>query len=157
MQIGKITIAAVGKLKKDHWRTAQADYFKRLKRFTAPTVKEVRDSVGKGYPDAVAIEKEGQALLDATKDANMRVALTIDGQHVDSIEFAKILLQWIEMHNHLAFIIGGPAGLSSDVINNCQYKLSISRMTLPHELARIVLLEQLYRAETLINRIPYHK
>lgn len=157
MKLGKIMIAAVGKLKKEHWRAAQTDYVKRLRRYTGFSLVEVRDSVGKGSSDNIAITKEGDALLDATKLANFRIALSIQGQQMDSMDFAHNLLQWIEKYGNIAFMIGGPIGLSSDVLRASQYDLSLSAFTLPHELARIVLLEQLYRSATIINKHQYHK
>ena len=157
MKLGKITIAAVGKIKKEHWRSAQADYIKRLGRYTTLSLTEVRDSVGKGSPDNVAIRKEGTTLLEATKRVNYRIALSVEGQQLNSLDFASTLRQWVEQYGELAFIIGGPVGLSSEVIQQCQFQLAISSLTLPHELTRIVLLEQLYRAATIINKHQYHK
>ena len=153
----KITLVSVGKLKKEQWRAAQDDYLKRLLRYTTLTLTEVKDYVGKGSPDTVAIEKEGKALIDASKDARFRVALSIRGRQMDSLDFAATLQQWYETYGTVAFLIGGPLGLSRDVLKTCHYELSLSRLTLPHELARILLLEQLYRATTIINKHQYHK
>jgi 23S rRNA (pseudouridine1915-N3)-methyltransferase len=157
MKSGKITIAAVGKIKAEHWRAAQIDYIKRLGRFTQIKLTEVRDYFGKGSPDLVAAQKEGASLLEATRQCKYRIALCIQGHQLNSLEFASSLLRWIEQYRELAFIVGGPVGLSKEVIDKCQYRLTLSALTLPHELARIILLEQLYRAATIINRQKYHK
>ena len=157
MKFGKITITAVGKLKTDHWRSAQVEYLKRLNRYTAFSLIEVRDSVGKGFPDKIAIQKEGTSLLEATKSIPFKIALSIEGQQFNSLAFASAIRRWIENYGEIAFVIGGPVGLSSDVLKHCQYQLSLSTLTLPHELARIVLLEQLYRAATILNNHQYHK
>ena len=89
MKLGKITIAAVGKIKKEHWRSAQADYIKRLGRYTALSLAEVRDYVGKGSPDHVALQKEGSALLAATKNVRFKIALSIEGRQESSLQFAN--------------------------------------------------------------------
>ncbi len=157
MRLGKITIAAVGKLKKDHWRSAQIDYVKRLRQYTELTLVEVRDYLGKGTTDEVAVAKEGEALLAATKSANYRIALSSEGQQIHSIDFAAQVLHWIENYSDIAFLIGGPVGLAPDLLHVVQFELSLSSLTFPHELARIILLEQLYRSGTILNNHPYHK
>ena len=81
----------------------------------------------------------------------------MEGRHQSSVTFSQSLLKWIEKYTEIAFIIGGPVGLSADVIQQSQVQLALSAMTLPHELARIVLLEQIYRAATIINKQHYHK
>jgi 23S rRNA (pseudouridine1915-N3)-methyltransferase len=157
MKYGKITIAAVGKIKKDHWQSAQADYLKRLKRYCTVRLLEVRDAVGKGSPDRIAIQKEGLSLLEVTNDIPFRIAVTVKGRQPDSLDFAEHLRKWLENLREMAFIIGGPAGLSNGVLQQSQFHLSLSPLTFPHELARILLLEQLYRAATIIHKHKYHK
>jgi 23S rRNA (pseudouridine1915-N3)-methyltransferase len=156
-KIGRVTVAVVGRLKKSEWQSAQAKYVKRLKRYTALSVVEVKDSVGRGFPDAVAMEREGEALLKATDNARRRIILTPKGRELDSEQFAAYLQRQIELYSHLAFFIGGPLGFSQEVASAAEESLSLSRLTFPHELARIVLLEQLYRAFTILRGEPYHK
>lgn len=157
MKLGKLTVAAVGKLKKDHWAGAQRDYLQRLRRYTDITLVEVRDYFGKGFVDAVALSKEGEALLEATSSCKYRISLVVEGEQMNSIQFANIYRHWIESYGNIAFLVGGPIGLSQDTVSICDYALSLSNLTLPHELARVILLEQLYRAATIINKHNYHK
>jgi 23S rRNA (pseudouridine1915-N3)-methyltransferase len=154
---GQIIIAAVGRLKRREWQTAQGDYLKRLKRYSAVSVVEVKDSVGRGFPDAVAMEREGEALLKATSEARRRILLTPNGRELDSEGFAAHLQRQIELYGHLSFLIGGPLGFSQEVESAAEEGFSLSRLTFPHELARIMFLEQLYRAFTILRGEPYHK
>lgn len=154
---GKITIVAVGKLRSDHWRAAQQDYLKRLRRYTHVALVEVKDAVGHGLPDDVAIQREGAALLAAVKDAHRTIALHADGKLVDSLQFAAFLRKRIEVYGSVAFLIGGPVGLAPEVLAACDEQLSLSALTFPHELARVMLLEQLYRAATILSGEKYHK
>ena len=154
---GRITFAVVGRLKKSEWQSAQDKYLKRLKRYSTFSVVEVKDAVGRGFPDAVAMEREGKALLDAGADARRRILLTPNGRELDSEQFAAYLQRQIELYGHLAFMMGGPLGFSPEVESAAEESLSLSRLTFPHELARIVFLEQLYRAFTILRGEPYHK
>ena len=154
---GRITVAAVGRLKQSEWQSAQADYLKRLKRYSAVSLVEIKDSVGRGFPDAVAMQREGEALLKATSKARRRILLAPDGLSLSSEEFAAHLQRQIELYSHLSFLIGGPLGFSQEVQSAVEERLSLSLLTFPHELARIMLLEQLYRAFTILRGEPYHK
>jgi 23S rRNA (pseudouridine1915-N3)-methyltransferase len=154
---GHITIAAVGKLKSVQFRFIQDDFLKRLGRYTDVQLVEVKDVVGKGVPDDVAMQKEGQALLKATEGVNRRIALISTGRPLDSIELAEFVRNQIGLYGRIAFLIGGPVGLSTEVLQNCQDSLSLSRLTFPHEIARLLLLEQLYRAGTIVAGESYHK
>lgn len=154
---GHITIAAVGKLKSLQYRFIQDDFLKRLGRYTDVQLVEVKDVVGKGMPDEAAMQKEGLALLKATVGVNRRIALTSTGRQLDSLELAEFVRNQIGVYGRVAFLIGGPVGLSVEVLQNCQETLSLSRLTFTHEIARLLLLEQLYRAGTIIAGENYHK
>jgi len=154
---GKITLVTVGKLHSAYWRDAQQEYLARLRRYTDVTLIEVKDVVGRGTPDAVAMQREGEAFLAAAKDARRLIALTATGRQMDSPGLADFLRKQIEVYGSLAFLIGGPVGLSPEVLAACDDTLSLSPLTFPHELARVVLLEQLYRAATIIGGEKYHK
>ncbi len=154
---GKITIAAVGKLHSAYWRAAQQEYLARLRHYTDVTVIEVKDFVGQGMSDGVAMQREGEALLAAVKDARRVIALAPTGKQMDSPQLAEFLRKQIEVYGSLAFLLGGPVGLSPEVLAACNDTLSLSLLTFPHELARVVLLEQLYRAATIIGGEKYHK
>ncbi len=154
---GQILIAAVGKLKTAHWKAAQEDYLGRLNRYTSARLVEVKDSVGRGDPDDVAAEKEGRLLLEASEGAGRRIALDGGGRQLDSPGLARFLEKQLEVYGKLALLIGGPVGHSSKTLDSCDDKLSLSLLTLPHELARVLLLEQLYRAATIVSGEKYHK
>ena len=154
---GTITIAAVGKIKGHQFRVIQDDYLKRLSRYTTVELIEVKDAVGKGMPDQVAVEKEGKQLLKVTEKANRRIALVSTGRHMDSLELTDFIRNQIGLYSRIALIIGGPLGLSTEVLQNCQESLSLSRLTFPHEIARLLLIEQLYRSATIVAGENYHK
>jgi len=154
---GKITLVAVGKLHSAYWRAAQQEYLARLRRYTDVKLIEVKDVVGRGIPDVQAMGREGEALLAASKDARRVIALSATGKQMDSPGLADFLQKQIEVYGSVAFMIGGPVGLSPEVLRTCDDTLSLSLLTFPHELARVILLEQLYRAATIIGGEKYHK
>ncbi|MBN1877104.1 MAG: 23S rRNA (pseudouridine(1915)-N(3))-methyltransferase RlmH [Anaerolineae bacterium] len=155
---GRLTLIAVGKLRQKAWLAAQAEYMKRLQRYYAGfDLVEVKDFVGRGAPDAVAMQREGDLLLKAAAPAGRRIALDVTGTQLDSPALAAFVQKRVETYGSLAFLIGGPVGLAPDVLTRCEDSLSLSPLTFPHELARILLLEQLYRAATLLSGEKYHK
>jgi 23S rRNA (pseudouridine1915-N3)-methyltransferase len=154
---GRLLVAAVGKIKEKHWQAAQTDYVKRIGRYTDFQVVEVKDAVARSVPEAVARQREGEQLLQATADYHRLIALTPIGKQVDSPELADFLQKEVVAYGRLAFLIGGPYGFSDEVLTACHLQLSLSSLTFPHELARIVLLEQLYRACSILNGEKYHK
>jgi 23S rRNA (pseudouridine1915-N3)-methyltransferase len=154
---GRILIAAVGRLKTAHWKAAQEEYLGRLNRYTAVQLHEVKDAVGRGDPDRVAAAREGRLLLKASDGAGRRIGLDKGGRVLDSPGLARHLVRRMETFGRLALLIGGPVGLSDEVLEACDECWSLGPMTLPHELARVVLLEQLYRAATIVNGEKYHK
>jgi len=153
----RITIVAVGKLKERHWREAAEEYLKRLGAYATVDVVEVPDrDVSRDEGRAVA--EEGAAILKAIPAGAHVVALEIGGRHITSEDLADwIGAHGIEGRSHVAFVVGGTAGLSPDVLERAQERLSLSRMTLPHQLARVVLLEQVYRAFRIMRGEPYHR
>jgi 23S rRNA (pseudouridine1915-N3)-methyltransferase len=155
--MGKVMIVAVGKLHSAYWRAAQQEYLARLRRYADVTLIEVKDVVGRGVPDGVAMQREGEALLAAAKDARRVIALSATGKQMDSLSLADFLQKQIEIYGSLAFLIGGPVGLAPEVLKNSDDMLSLSPLTFPHELARVILLEQLYRAATIVAGEKYHK
>lgn len=156
-QAGHIMVAAVGKLKRREWRAAQEDYLTRLNRYTDASLQEVKDAVGRGFEDAVAMSREGEALLNATADGQRRILLSADGRAYSSPQFARFLREQIELYGRVAFLVGGPLGFAPTVEAAADSRLALSKMTFPHDLARIMLLEQLYRAFTILRGEPYHK
>ncbi|MFN2136011.1 MAG: 23S rRNA (pseudouridine(1915)-N(3))-methyltransferase RlmH [Candidatus Promineifilaceae bacterium] len=156
-KMGQIVVAAVGRLKKSPWKVAQGDYLKRLQHYTNISLAEVKDSVGRGFPDAVAMQREGEALLAATEGAQRLILLTPAGRQFTSEQFSAYLLREIELYGRLAFLIGGPLGFDPGVEAAADEQMALSSLTFPHEMARVVLLEQLYRAFTILRSEPYHK
>jgi len=140
----RIDIICIGKLREDYLRAAQAEYLKRLGPYARLTVIETTDeramektlTAGGAYPIALAID--GKALTSEGLADKLR-GLGVDGTP------------------HIAFVIGGAEGLSAHILGLCRMRLSLSAMTFPHQLARIILLEQVYRAFRIINNEPYHK
>ncbi len=153
----KIIIAAVGKLRQREWKAAQADYLGRVKRYTDVQLVEVKDAVGQGYPDAVAIKREGEQLLKASDTAQRRILLTADGREMSSDELATFVQEQMETYDQIAFLIGGPLGFADEVEEVADARLSLSRLTFTHEMARVIFLEQLYRAFTIQRGQKYHK
>lgn len=154
---GRLTIATVGKVKNKAWLAAQDDYVKRLGRYTTLDLIEVKDVVGRSIPDDVAMVKEGEQLLQAVSDSHWLVALTPTGKLRTSPTLAKWLRKRVLDDGRIAFLIGGPLGFSDDVLAACHEEISLSPLTFTHELARILLLEQLYRACTILAGEQYHK
>lgn len=154
---GQIGVVAVGKMRTKHWLTAQNEYLKRLQRYGNVKLHEVKDVVGRSVPDAVGIEREGEQLLNASKNAQRLILLTPTGKLLSSEGLARFLHQRVANYGNLAFLIGGPIGFSSNVTNAAQDQISLSPLTFTHEMARVLLLEQLYRACTILNNEKYHK
>ncbi|MDR2168304.1 MAG: 23S rRNA (pseudouridine(1915)-N(3))-methyltransferase RlmH [Clostridiales bacterium] len=149
-KFGKITIICVGSLKEDYLRGAQAEFLKRLGPYGRLTVLEL--------PAENCPQKEGAKILKALASNSYKIALSLDGQAPNSEKFAKTLRNLaINGHSHLEFIIGGSLGLDPRISNICSFSLSLSGLTFTHQLARIILLEQIYRACRILNNQPYHK
>jgi 23S rRNA (pseudouridine1915-N3)-methyltransferase len=157
-----ITVITVGKIKEKYLRDAIDEYAKRLSRYCKLDIIEVSDEK---TPDNASEkeelqikEKEGEAILKYIKDSMFVVALAIEGKQLSSEELAAVIKDLgIKGDSNIAFVIGGSLGLSKAVLNRANYKLSFSKMTFPHQLMRVILLEQVYRGYRIINNEPYHK
>lgn len=152
----RVQVVAVGKLNGRYWLPAQEDYVKRLRRYADFHLVEVKDVVGRGLPDEVAVAKEGELLQQAAGSGRL-IVLTPTGTQLSSPELARFLQRQMEEHGRFSFLVGGPLGFSPGLLAAAHNQLSLSALTFPHELARIVLLEQLYRAFTILNNEKYHK
>lgn len=158
----KITIISVGKIKEAFYRDAVAEYSKRLSAYCRLEIKEVSDEK---TPDGASAEmekqikeKEGQRILKVMDERAYSFALAIEGKKYDSLGFAEKLERLgVSGQSHIQFIIGGSLGLSEAVLKRADEKLSFSDMTFPHQLMRVILLEQIYRGFRINNREPYHK
>lgn len=158
----KITIITVGKIKEKYLRDAIEEYSKRLSKYCKLEILEVIDEK---TPDNASIivenqirDKEGERILKLIKDDAYVITLEIGGTMLDSVEFAdKINSLGIQGKSHICFIIGGSLGLGDAICRRSDYAVSFSRMTFPHQLMRVILLEQIYRGYRIINHEPYHK
>lgn len=152
----RLRILAVGRLKEAYWRAACDEYRKRLGRYATVEVVEVADrDLGAGVERAMAAE--GADLLRAIGEQTRVIALDLAGTERSSEQLAERLeALMLEGASDLTFVIGGSAGLARDVLARADERLSLSRMTLPHQLCRVVLLEQIYRSLRIIRNEPYH-
>lgn len=151
----RIKIAAVGKLKEKYLKEALNEYAKRIKSYGRFEVKEVNDGRD---DDPLAKEKEAVDLLKGIKDSEYVIALEIKGREMGSEKFAKTLANLnIRGISDITFVIGGSNGLHESVIERADMTLSFSKMTFPHQLMRVILAEQIYRAYKIINGEKYHK
>ncbi|MDU4938049.1 MAG: 23S rRNA (pseudouridine(1915)-N(3))-methyltransferase RlmH [Clostridium sp.] len=157
-----ISIIAVGKLKEKYLKQAIDEYSKRLSRYCKLEVIELPDEK---TPDNASEkeeqqikEKEGRLILSKIKDNSYVVAMDLKGKQITSEEFASFISNCgVTGNSNIVFIIGGSLGLSEGVIKRANYKLCFSKMTFPHQLFRVMLLEQVYRGFRIINNEPYHK
>ncbi|HET5380186.1 TPA: 23S rRNA (pseudouridine(1915)-N(3))-methyltransferase RlmH [Streptococcus pneumoniae] len=158
----KIKVVTVGKLKEKYLKDGIAEYSKRISRFAKFEMIELSDEK---TPDKASesenqkiLEIEGQRILSKIADRDFVIVLAIEGKTFFSEEFSKQLEETsIKGFSTLTFIIGGSLGLSSSVKNRVNLSVSFGRLTLPHQLMRLVLVEQIYRAFTIQQGFPYHK
>jgi 23S rRNA (pseudouridine1915-N3)-methyltransferase len=144
-----------GKTKDEHLRALVAEYLKRLSRFVRCEVFETREGGGK---DRAGFEKESLRLLDAIPEGSLIVLLDVKGHEWTSPELADEVTRWEnDSVKEVAVVIGGPEGISDGLSRRAQKRWRLSRLTLTHEMARMVALEQLYRAYTIKRGLPYQK
>ena len=158
----KISVLAVGKIKEKYFTAAIAEYSKRLGRYCKLEVIEVQDEkTPDKAPEAINTqirEKEGERLLSNIREDSYVIALAIQGKELSSEQLAdKISGLALNGKSHIVFVIGGSLGLSDAVLKRADYQLSFSPMTFPHQLMRVILLEQIYRAFKINAGEPYHK
>ena len=158
----KITIVCVGKIKEAFYREALSEYAKRLSRYVTLEIAEVTDekTLDNASPaeERQVLATEGERILKHLSDDAYKIALCIDGTKTDSVGFAKMIDKIkLDGFSHIQFIIGGSLGLSPEVVRKADRKLSFSDMTFPHQLMRVILAEQIYRACRISNHEPYHK
>ena len=157
-----VTIICVGKLKEKYWTDACLEYAKRLRSFCGFQIVEVEEEKLPDAPSPAQIrntlEKEGKRILGKLPKGARLIALCIEGKQRSSPELAKLLSDLaVEGCSHAAFVIGGSWGLSDEVKAAASVKLSMSEMTFPHQLARVMLCEQIYRAFQISSGGKYHK
>lgn len=158
----KITILAVGKVKEKYFTGAIQEYSKRLSRYCKLELIEVADEKtpdkASQREEELIRQKEGERLKKYIREDAYVIALAIEGKQTTSEGFAeKIHTLGVQGQSHIVFVIGGSIGLAPELLNRADEKLSFSKMTFPHQLMRVVLLEQIYRGYRIINGEPYHK
>lgn len=158
----QIEIVAVGKLKEKYWVEAQNEYVKRLSRFANISVREIaEEKLPEGASAAIEEQgrlKEGVRILQSFSKQSMMIVLDLAGEAPDSTGLASRFREWENKgKSAFAFVIGGSTGLSPEVVKKADYRLSLSKLTFPHQMARIVLLEQIYRSMKIMGNETYHK
>lgn len=158
----EIKILTVGKIKEKYLNDGIAEYAKRLSRYCKLTFCQVTDEK---TPDKASDalnqqikEIEGERLIKHIREQDYVIALAIDGKMLDSVELSRLMERLgVEGKSSIVFVIGGSLGLSDKVLKRADYKLSFSKMTFPHQLMQMILLEQVYRGYRIMNNEPYHK
>jgi len=143
----------VGKTKDKNWRALQAEYYQRLSHFVKCEITEVKDSAPRETK-----EIEGNRILEKVNHSSFVCVLDVKGRSISSPELAREIEKWQNRGlKEVTFIIGGAEGVSSEVVEKANFSLSLSFLTFTHDAARVILLEQLYRAYTIIRGFPYQK
>lgn len=150
-----IKIICVGKIKENFYREAIEEYKKRLSKYTQLEIVEIMDE---GLTDTkTSLKLEGEKILKQVNPKDYIITLEIEGKELTSVELAGKLDSIFNTNSNITFIIGGSYGLSEEVKKISKYRLSFSKMTFPHQLFRVILLEQIYRAFKINNNESYHK
>ncbi|HWR60580.1 MAG TPA: 23S rRNA (pseudouridine(1915)-N(3))-methyltransferase RlmH [Clostridia bacterium] len=157
-----ITVVTVGKLKERYFREAVEEYSTRLSKYCRLEIAEVPDEKApenlSRAQELQIIQKEGQGILKHIKEDAYVIALAIQGKQMSSEGLAEFINNLgIKGKSNIAFVIGGSLGLSDEVLKRADYQLSFSKMTFPHQLMRVILLEQVYRGFRIVRGEPYHK
>ena len=155
----QVRIVVVGRCRSGYIKEGFEDYARRIRRYTNLEEIEVRqERAGKGRRVEEVLEREAERIRSRLSGDEYVVALDVAGSETDSESFGwKIEKLMLEGSSRLAFLVGGAYGLAGSILRNADLRLSLSQLTLPHELARLVLMEQLYRAFTIVRGEPYHK
>lgn len=143
-----IKIICVGKIKEAFYRDAVAEYMKRLSKYHKVEIIELNDS---------NISAEKELIMKKIGSKDYVITLEIEGHEISSVELANMLDKTLMINSNITFVIGGSDGLDNEVKARANYKLSFSKMTFPHQLFRVILLEQIYRAFKIMNNETYHK
>ena len=156
-----INIICIGKIKEKYLQDAISEYTKRLSKYCKLTITELSDEK---IPDKLNSslsqqikEKECNSILENVKKDSYVIALNVEGTQLSSTDFSKKIEDISMLNSNITFIIGGSLGLTSNLLNNCNMKISFSKMTFPHQLFRVLLLEQIFRTFKIINGETYHK
>lgn len=150
-----IRIISVGKLKEKYLVDAVNEYKKRLSKYTKLDLIEVSDE---SFDDIEKVkDKECAKISKYIDDKDYVIVLDINGEELSSIELSQRIESIFNVNSNIDFVIGGSYGLSNGILNRANYRLSFSKLTFPHQLFRVILLEQLYRSFKIMNNESYHK
>ena len=155
----KVKLIVVGKTKEDWIRQGIKHYQKLLKKYADLEIIELKEEkITKSKDEKTILDSEGEKISKYLKKDALRIALDVGGDEFTSEEFAKFFEKSLNCgHNHFIFVLGGALGLSEKTLEACSVKLSLSRMTFTHEISRIIILEQIYRAFSILAGTKYHK
>lgn len=143
-----IKVICVGKIKESFYREAILEYLKRIQKYHKLEIIEVMDST---------VKQERELILKKIDRRDYIITLEIEGKQIDSLEFSELIDKIFLNYSNLTFIIGGSEGLDDEIKNLSNYKLSFSKLTFPHQLFRVILLEQIYRSFKILHHESYHK
>ena len=149
-----ITLITVGKIKEKYIKEGIEDYLKRLSKYTKIELIELEDEA---FDKAKTLKKEAEKIMKKINPKSYIVTLEIDGKEISSPELSELIEKTTITHSNITFIIGGSYGLDDEIKRLSNYKLSFSKMTFPHQLFRLLFLEQLYRSYKIMNNEEYHK
>lgn len=156
-----VTIISVGSLKEEYLRDAAAEYKKRLSQYARVDEINIKEERILNEDDCAeirrALETEGEKILSAVPKDSFKVALCVEGKEYDSPAFARLIGDMVDRNGKITLIIGSSHGLAEAVKKSCDVRLSVSKMTFPHQLMRVILMEALYRAFTILAGKRYHK
>jgi 23S rRNA (pseudouridine1915-N3)-methyltransferase len=152
----RLRLIWVGKTKNEHVRSLVADYLRRLSHFCRVEVTQLRE--GSGADDRAVMEEEGRRIAGALTPGSVTVLLDVEGREWSSPELAAQVEGWQNAGvKEVAFVVGGHLGVTGEIKLRADVRWSLSRLTLTHEMARVVVVEQLYRAYTIVRGLPYQK
>ena len=150
-----IKIICVGKLKEKFWIDAVKEYSKRLSKYTKLEIIEIPDF--KSDIASIELEKEKDKILSKINDKDYVITLEIEGEELSSVELSETLEKKLIQNSNITFIIGGSSGLHEEIKTRSDFAVSFSKLTFPHQLFRVILLEQIYRSFKIIHKETYHK
>lgn len=158
----KIKLVAIGKVKENSLKQLLAEYYKRMQRYChLEVIEEIDEKAPENLSEAqerIVLAEEGKRLLRHVQTSDWVVVMDLAGKMLNSVEFAQRIANWqVDGVSTIVVLIGGSLGLSQDVIQRANVRLSLSPMTFPHQLARLMITEQLYRAFKINQNEPYHK
>jgi len=149
-----IKIICIGKIKENYLKEAILEYFKRIGKYTKLEIIELPDF---DYDVKKTLEKERDNILKVIKNGDYNILLDLNGKNYTSLEFANNLDKIRQTNSNINFIIGGSYGVHQDIKELCHELISFSKLTFPHQLFRVILLEQIYRSFKILNNEEYHK